>query len=492
MPRGSRPRRGCRRCTTMRRPMSDDHDLLEQALAIVRAYRDGLDARPPAARAGVEELRSELAGPLADAGVDGANVLAQLARAVEPGLVATSGPRWFGFVDGGTLPIAVAADSSPPAGTRTPDSRSSRPRPRSSRRSSPAGCSTCSACRRGLGRLRHRRPDGATSPASPRRAGRLLRRRRLGRRTSAACGSAPALRVLARRAGARDDLSRRCACSASDRRSPSGSRPTGRAGCGRRRSPARSLAREAPTLDLRSRPATSTPARSIRSTRRRRRRRRTAAVLGPRRRRVRAVGGGDPGAAAPPPRRRERADSWSVDAPQVAERALRLGDRDHPRRRRAPGGDGDRRRPTSSTRRRAAATARATSPRPRARARGFVLYATLRALGRDGVAAIVEGCCEHARHFAELLGARRRRRGPQRRRPQPGAGALPGGHAARRRRPHPRGHRRGPARRRPAGSAARSGRAARRCGSRSAAPRRRPRDADRSAAAVLAAAAATR
>jgi glutamate/tyrosine decarboxylase-like PLP-dependent enzyme len=39
------------------------------------------------------------------------------------------------------------------------------------------------------------------------------------------------------------------------------------------------------------------------------------------------------------------------------------------------------------------------------RARGIPVYAALRALGREGVAALVDGCCAHARRFADLLGA---------------------------------------------------------------------------------------
>jgi len=39
------------------------------------------------------------------------------------------------------------------------------------------------------------------------------------------------------------------------------------------------------------------------------------------------------------------------------------------------------------------------------RARGFAVYAALRSLGRSGVADLVEGCCAHARRFADLLGA---------------------------------------------------------------------------------------
>ena len=39
------------------------------------------------------------------------------------------------------------------------------------------------------------------------------------------------------------------------------------------------------------------------------------------------------------------------------------------------------------------------------RARGFAIYAALRSLGREGVAAMVERCCAHARRFADELGA---------------------------------------------------------------------------------------
>ena len=37
------------------------------------------------------------------------------------------------------------------------------------------------------------------------------------------------------------------------------------------------------------------------------------------------------------------------------------------------------------------------------RARGFPVYAAVRALGRSGVAELIERCCAHARRFAEAL-----------------------------------------------------------------------------------------
>jgi glutamate/tyrosine decarboxylase-like PLP-dependent enzyme len=45
------------------------------------------------------------------------------------------------------------------------------------------------------------------------------------------------------------------------------------------------------------------------------------------------------------------------------------------------------------------------SPEFSRRARAVPLYAALRTLGRSGVADLVDRCCAHARHFAELLAA---------------------------------------------------------------------------------------
>ena len=44
-------------------------------------------------------------------------------------------------------------------------------------------------------------------------------------------------------------------------------------------------------------------------------------------------------------------------------------------------------------------------PESSRRARGFAVWAALRSLGRVGVADLVERCCDHARTFADVLGA---------------------------------------------------------------------------------------
>jgi len=83
---------------------------LAAAIDNARAYLAGLPGRPVSAQATVDELRRALAVPLPDEGVDPAKVVHDLAEGAEPGLVATGSPRYFGFVIGGALPAALAAD----------------------------------------------------------------------------------------------------------------------------------------------------------------------------------------------------------------------------------------------------------------------------------------------------------------------------------------------------------------------------------------------
>lgn len=66
--------------------------------------------RPVAERATLEELRTSFRGPVPEEGEDPLETIDYLARAAEPGLVASTGPRFFGFVIGGTTPVAMAAD----------------------------------------------------------------------------------------------------------------------------------------------------------------------------------------------------------------------------------------------------------------------------------------------------------------------------------------------------------------------------------------------
>ena len=83
---------------------------LRAAAAHAEAFLNTLDDRPVAARSDAGAVRTALGGPLPEQGEDPAAVIDALATGAEPGLVATPGPRHFGFVIGGALPAALAAD----------------------------------------------------------------------------------------------------------------------------------------------------------------------------------------------------------------------------------------------------------------------------------------------------------------------------------------------------------------------------------------------
>ena len=83
---------------------------LEAAAAGATRFLRGLPERPVGARVGAGELRERLGGPLPEHPSDPAEVVAQLAELADDGVVASAGPRFFGFVVGGSLPAALAAD----------------------------------------------------------------------------------------------------------------------------------------------------------------------------------------------------------------------------------------------------------------------------------------------------------------------------------------------------------------------------------------------
>jgi glutamate/tyrosine decarboxylase-like PLP-dependent enzyme len=93
-----------------RPPAAVAADLLTRTAQIAAGWLQSLDRRPVTESATVGELRSRLGGPLPRDPVDPLAVVQDLARAAEPGLVAIPSGRYFGFVIGGGLPAAVAAD----------------------------------------------------------------------------------------------------------------------------------------------------------------------------------------------------------------------------------------------------------------------------------------------------------------------------------------------------------------------------------------------
>jgi glutamate/tyrosine decarboxylase-like PLP-dependent enzyme len=87
-----------------------DRIVLETAVGIATRYLNDLPSRHVGATATHTQLLEALGGPLPEGGSDPVMVLEQLARNAEPGLVASAGPRYFGFVTGGAVPVTVGAD----------------------------------------------------------------------------------------------------------------------------------------------------------------------------------------------------------------------------------------------------------------------------------------------------------------------------------------------------------------------------------------------
>jgi glutamate/tyrosine decarboxylase-like PLP-dependent enzyme len=65
---------------------------------------------PVAATADLNTLRKQLALSLGETGLDATTVIDDLVKAVEGGIIDSAGPRFFGWVIGGSLPAALAAD----------------------------------------------------------------------------------------------------------------------------------------------------------------------------------------------------------------------------------------------------------------------------------------------------------------------------------------------------------------------------------------------
>jgi glutamate/tyrosine decarboxylase-like PLP-dependent enzyme len=90
--------------------MSDRSALLQHTSRLATNYLETIGNRHVGATATADELRAALGGELSDNGEPAKQIIEALAQAAERGTIASQGPRYFGFVVGGSVPAATAAD----------------------------------------------------------------------------------------------------------------------------------------------------------------------------------------------------------------------------------------------------------------------------------------------------------------------------------------------------------------------------------------------
>lgn len=83
---------------------------LDDVLAYANSFLDGLGDRGVGWTASVDELRASMGGPLPQGPSSAAEVIRDLIKAADAGIVGTTSPRYFGFVIGGHTPSSLAAD----------------------------------------------------------------------------------------------------------------------------------------------------------------------------------------------------------------------------------------------------------------------------------------------------------------------------------------------------------------------------------------------
>lgn len=90
--------------------MMNYQDILKRTFDLSIEFLDSLPERPVGRPVSYAGLLANMGGALPEEGEDALRVIEKFVEAATPGLVATAGPRYFGFVIGGAHPAGLAAD----------------------------------------------------------------------------------------------------------------------------------------------------------------------------------------------------------------------------------------------------------------------------------------------------------------------------------------------------------------------------------------------
>ena len=366
----------------------------------------------------IETLAHRVAASSPAGPVPPGDVVDLLAEAVEPGLMAMPSGRFFGWVIGGTLPAALAADWLVSAWDQNAGMRYATPGVAAAEEAAAAWLlDLLRPAGRRRRRLRHRRHDGQLH--------------RPGRRAGSTCSTEAGWDLDARRPD------RRAAGPRARRRRAARRRSTWRCATSGLGAPTAVAADDQGRIRLdalaaalgggdAARRSSCLQAGNLHSGAfdpigERDRAGPRARRLGARRRRVRAVGRGLAARCGTSSPAYEPADSWATDAHKTLNVPYDCGIAIVADPAALRGGARDRRRATWSTTTPARATRWSKVPELSRRARGVPVWAALRSLGRSGVADLVDGLARQRRgDRATGIADDRRRRGAQRRRVHPG------------------------------------------------------------------------
>ena len=90
--------------------MTDERELLRRTAEIAGDFLDSLEDRPVFPRDSLEDVAEALGGRFPDAPTDPLEVVELLVHEVDRGVVATAGSRYYGYVTGSALPATIGAD----------------------------------------------------------------------------------------------------------------------------------------------------------------------------------------------------------------------------------------------------------------------------------------------------------------------------------------------------------------------------------------------